>query len=250
MPEPLTVTLVGATVVSVAMCVYKTIDRVVSAPREMVQQTGKSAEDLVKTFALELQKLFLSEPRISVNRRVVQVGGESIRELALYKETVLIKEDWTSTRWKSTKIFRVQQPFTVKAGFDLNRLKLEFDPIKKQVTVTISESTIVSVEYAGDYEILKEEHGLWNRISLTERDQILNSLPQKAQEEAEHLQLREKASARLQKLLISMLPPDLNLIIRSTDDTVQFRKCESLRAVPAATLSQLGISEVIENIHP
>src|SRR3954469_3291497 len=105
MPEPLTVTLVGATVVSVAVCVYKSIDRVVSAPREIVQQTGKSGEDLVKTFAVELRKLFGADPRISINRRVVQVGGESIRELALYKETVLIKEEWKSTSWKSTKMF-------------------------------------------------------------------------------------------------------------------------------------------------
>src|SRR3569832_83700 len=105
MPEPITVTLIGATVVSVAAFVYKSIDRVVSAPKEIVQQTGKSAEDLVRTFAVELKKLFAADPRISINRRVVQSGGESIRELALYKETVLIKEEWKSTSWKSTKAF-------------------------------------------------------------------------------------------------------------------------------------------------
>jgi len=53
------------------------------------------------------------------------------------------------------------------------------------VTVTISDSTVVNVEYAGDYDVLKEEHGFWNRISIAERDAILNSLPQKAQDEAE-----------------------------------------------------------------
>src|ERR1051325_5173630 len=182
MPEPLTLTLVSVTVVSVAVCVYKGIDRVISAPKETVKQTGRTAEELIKTLAVELKKLFGAEPRISMSRRVIQTGGEAMRELALYKETVLITEEWTNTSWKSTKRIRVQQPFILKAGFDLNRLKFEVDPKNREVRVTISESTLVNIEYAGEYEVLKEEHGFWNRITAQERDRIVNSLPQKAQE--------------------------------------------------------------------
>src|SRR5262245_40833387 len=116
MPEPLTLTLASVTVISVAVVVYKSIDRVVSAPKETIRQAGQTAEELVRTFAAELKKLFGSEPRISVNRRIVQTGGEAIRELALYKETVLINEEWTNTSWKSTKRLHVQQPFALKAG--------------------------------------------------------------------------------------------------------------------------------------
>jgi hypothetical protein len=244
MPEALTLTLVSATVVSVAVCVYKSIDRVVSAPKEIVKQGGASAEGVIQTFAAELRKLFGSEPRISLTRRVIQTGGEAIRELALYKETVLIREEWSSTSWKSTKRLSVQQPFTLKAGFDLNRLKFDFDPAKKAVTVTISDSTIVNVEYAGDYEILKEEHGLWNRIALSERDAILNSLPQKAQDEAEKLRLRDKAAEQLKNLLERMLPRDVHLVVRCADDTLHFRTDKQLPNISPATLSVLGMSEV------
>ena len=244
MPEPLTVTLVSATVVSVAVCVYKSIDRVVSAPKELVKQTGASAENLIKIFAGELRKLFGSDPRISVNRRVIQSGGESIRELALYKETLLIQEEWSSTRWKSTKRLSVQQPFTLKAGFDLNRLKFDLDPAQKRVTVTISDSTIINVEYAGEYQILQEEHGLWNRITSSERDAILNSLPQKAQHQAEMLNLRDKAAEQLKNLLARILPGDINLVLHCTDDTLLFRADRNLANIPAATLSLLGLSEV------
>ncbi len=248
MPEALTLTLVSATVVSVAVFVYKSIDRVVSAPREIVKQSGASAESLIKTFSSELRKLFGSEPRISINRRVIQTGGEAIRELALYKETVLINEQWSSTSWRSTKRLSVQQPFTLKAGFDLNRLKFEFDPERKMLNVTISDSTIVNVEYAGDYEILKEEHGLWNRISLSERDSILNSLPQKAQDEAEKLRLRDKAAEQLKVLLERMLPKDVQLVVRCADDTLLFRTDKQLPNLSPTTLSLLGISEVPVNV--
>jgi hypothetical protein len=248
MPEALTLTLVSATVVSVAVCVYKSIDRVVSAPREIVKQSGSSAEGVIKTFAAEVRKLFGSEPRISVNRRVIQTGGEAIRELALYKETVLIKEEWSSTNWKSTKRLSVQQPFTLKTGFDLNRLKFDLDPAKKLVTVTISDSTVVNVEYAGDYDVLKEEHGFWNRISAAERDAILNSLPQKAQDEAEKLRLRDKAAEQLKNLLERMLPPDVKLVLYCADDTLLFRSDKQLANISPATLSLLGMSEVPVNV--
>jgi hypothetical protein len=248
MPEALTLTLVSATVVSVAVCVYKSIDRLVSAPGQMVKQSGASAEGVIKTFAAELRRLFGSEPRISMNRRVIQTGGEAIRELALYKETVLISEEWNSTSWKSTKRLAVQQPFTLKAGFDLNRLKFDLDPAKKLVTVTISDSTVVNVEYAGDYEIVKEEHGLWNRISVAERDAILNSLPQKAEDEAEKLRLRDKAAEQLKSVLERMLPADFKLVLHCADDTLLFRSDQRLPNISPATLSLLGMTEVPLNV--
>jgi hypothetical protein len=248
MPEALTLTLVSATVVSVAVCVYKSIDRVISAPADILKQSGASAEGVIKTFATEVRKLFGSEPRISVNRRVIQTGGEAIRELALYKETVLIKEEWSSTSWKSTKRLSVQQPFTLKAGFDLNRLKFDLDPKKKVVTVTISDSTVVNVEYAGDYEVVKEEHGFWNRISVAERDAILNSLPQKAQDAAEKLRLRDKAAEQLKIFLERMLPADVRLVLHCADDTLLFRSDKQLANIPPATLSVLGMSEVPVNV--
>jgi len=95
MPEPLTIALVSVTVVSVAVCAYKAVDRIVSAPRDIVKAGGDSVENVVRTFGAELRKLFGSEPRISVNRRVVQTGGTAIRELALYKETILVSEELT-----------------------------------------------------------------------------------------------------------------------------------------------------------
>lgn len=243
MPEPLTIALVSVTVVSVAVCAYKAVDRIVSAPRDLVRAGGASVENIITTFGSELRKLFGAEPRISVNRRVIQTGGTAIRELALYKETILITEEWAKTSWKSTKTLHVQQPFVLKAGFDLNRLKFDVDAIGNQVTVTISESTVVNLEYAGDYEVLKEKHGLWNRISAAERDAVLNSIPKKAQEEAEKLQLREKAIEQLKLFLRPMLPQKFELIVKSTDDTVYFKEHEGLANVPETTLAALGLIE-------
>lgn len=243
MPEPLTITLVSVTVVTVAVCAYKAIDRVVSAPKEMLKTGGESVENVIKSFGAELRRLFGSEPRISVNRTVIQTGGTAVRELALYKETILINEEWLNTSWKSTKKLRVQQPFVLKAGFDLNRLKFDVNSERSQVTVTISESTIVNLEYAGDYEILKEEHGFWNRISTAERDAVLNSLPKKAQEEAEKLQLRDKASEQLKLFLRPILPARFELIVKCTDDTIYFQDRGALASIPEKTLSALGLVE-------
>lgn len=241
MPEPLTIALVSVTVVSVAVCAYKAVDRIVSAPRELVKTGGESVENMIRTFGAELKKLFGSEPRISVQRRVIQTGGTAVRELALYKETVLISEEWANTTWKSTKKLHVQQPFILKAGFDLNRLKFDVDPEKQQLTVTISESTLVNLEYAGDYEVLKEEHGLWNRISAEERDAVLNSIPQKAQEHAEKLQLRDKAVEQLKLFLRPIVPARFELLIKATDDSIYFQEHGVLATIPETTLSALGL---------
>lgn len=243
MAEPFTITLVSVSVISVAVCVYKSIDRLVSAPRELIRQGGQSTEEVIKTFAGELRKLFGSEPRISVNRRVIQTGGTAIRELALYKEVVLIREEWRNTTWKSSKSIEVEQPFCVKAGFDLNRLKFEVDPASNTVVATISDSTIVNVEHAGDFQVLKEEHGFWNRIMAVERDALLNSLPLKAQEEAEKLQLRDKAVEQLKLFLRPILPQRYALVIKCTDDTLDFPESRRLLNVPPATLTSLGLIE-------
>jgi hypothetical protein len=242
MPEPVTIALVSVTVVSVAVCAYKAVDRIVSAPKELVRSGGESVENLMKTLGSELRKLFGTDPRISVNRRIVQLGGTAVRELALYKETILITEEWVNTNWKSTKRFHVQQPFVLKAGFDLNRLKFDVNLEQQQVTVTISESTLVNLEYAGEYQVLKEEHGLWNRISVFERDTVLNSIPKKAQEQAQELRLRDKAIEQLKLFLRPILPPRFELVLKSTDDTLYFKE-GPLASIPGSTLSALGFVE-------
>ena len=243
MPEPLTIALVSVTVVSVAVCAYKAVDRIVSAPKELVETGSSSVENMVTTFGAELRKLFGSEPRISLNRRVIQTGGTAIRELALYKETILIREEWANTTWKSTKRLHVQQPFVLKAGFDLNRLKFDVDTEKQLVTVKISESTLVNLEYAGDYEVLKEEHGLWNKISATERDAVLNSIPRKAQEEAEKLELRDKAVEQLKFFLSPILPQRFEMVVKTDDDTIYFKEQGVLPSISETALLGLGLVE-------
>jgi hypothetical protein len=102
----------------------------------------------------------------------------------------------------------------------------------------------VNLEYAGDYEVLREEHGLWNRISAAERDAVLNSIPKKAQEEAEKLQLRAKALEQLKLFLRPILPPTFELVVKSTDDTIYFKEQGGLACIPETTLSALGFVEV------
>jgi hypothetical protein len=131
----------------------------------------------------------------------------------------------------------------LKAGFDLNRLKVELDPVRREVIATISDSTIVNVEYAGDYEVLKQEHGFWNRINARERDTILNSLPLKAQEQAEPLKLREKAAEQLRLLLQPIVPPGFRFELKCTDDTLRFEAKPSLQSIPPGTLALLGFKE-------
>ncbi|HTG43606.1 MAG TPA: DUF4230 domain-containing protein [Verrucomicrobiae bacterium] len=232
MAEPLTVILASVTVVSVAACVYKAIERVASAPRELVRTGGESVEGVIRTLSGELSKLFGSEPRISLNRKVLQMGGSAIRELALYKETILIREEWLNTSWKSTKQLWVEQPFTVKAGFDLNRLRFEVDGTKDEVVVTVPDATIVNVEYAGEFEVVREEHGLLNRITTRERDAVLNSLARKAQEEAEKLPLRDKAIEQLKLLLRPVLPGRFELIVQATDENLYFKEAGVLPETP------------------
>jgi hypothetical protein len=243
MPEPVTIALAGATAVTVAVYLYKTVERVTSAPKEIVQTSGDSIERIIKTFSEEFRKLVGSEPQLVINRTVIQRGGQEICELALYKETIEIQEQWENTRFASKKSLTVKQPFTLKAGFDLNRLKFKFDPQNKTVIVTISDSLLVNLEHVGPFEFLKEEHGFLNRITSADRDRIANSLPQKAREEAEVLQLREKAIAQLKLFLTRFFPDTLTLEFHSNDDTLWFEN-RTLHELPKSSLDALGLVQV------
>ena len=153
-----------------------------------------------------------------------------------------------NTSWKSTKQVQVKQPFTLKAGFDLNRIKLEVDPARRKMIVIISDSTVVNVEYAGEFQFVKEEHGFWNRITAADRDAIVNSLPAKAKQEAEKLELTQKAAAQLQVLLERIVPAGFEIEMRSQDETLCFQEGAPMDALSQSTLRVLGIAE--ESLNP
>lgn len=245
MPEPVTIALAGATAVTVAVYLYKTVERVTSAPKETIQTSGESVERIIKTFGEEFRKLVGSEPQLVINRTVVQRGGREVCELALYKETIEIEEQWENTRFASKKSLTVKQPFTLKAGFDLNKLKFKFEPGNRKVRVIISDSLLVNVEHVGPFQFLKEEHGIWNWLTSQDRDRIANSLPEKAKEQAEGLQLREKALAQLEVFLSRFFPEHLELEFEPEDDTLWFGK-SSLRELPVKSLQALGLEQVKE----
>ena len=183
MPEPVTVSIIGATVVTVAVYAHKIVREMFNTPVVTVKQTGETAKELIKTIGLELRQTFNAQPIITINRIVIQQAPQRICEWCFAKQVVEIEEKLEHTLFGSKKRLHISQMFALKAGFDLNRVRMEFNEGNNHIRLIITDATIVNVEYHSPYDPKVEEHGWWNRISSTERDRVINSLPENAKKD-------------------------------------------------------------------
>ena len=244
MPEPITLSIIAVTAVTVAFFGYKTADTIVNAPAKLVETAGTTARDLLRGFSDELQRLFGAKPRLSVDRVVIQQAPISICELCLAKSeiaaTAEIEENWMG----STKRFRASQVFILKAGYDLNRLKFDYDSKRKHMRVTVSEATILNVIQKSGYQTEREENGFWNRLNAKDREIAIHSLPEKAREEAKTSGVFAHAQGQLKLVFERMFNRlQISTEVVCQDESVVFEESRLLPEMSGEAMSRLGLEE-------
>ena len=165
------------------------------------------------------------QPQITVNQRVLLTQTAPIAELA-----VVTKEELVSLAFNEhLEVLSVQIPLTekkltaeatyrLKAGFDLSQpFTVAIDPGTHLLHASLPHAKILSVEQVSEIAYHGEDATL-NRVSDTDRTEILSSLHQAALKAAEDSTLKGDAENQVMQRLTDLIQHNgQNLQIEWTD---------------------------------
>jgi hypothetical protein len=152
-------------------------------------------------------------PSVSVNGLTIIEQTLPILELASVQQTIVREYKWTHSFMGSSKTLALRGEFLVKAGFDLKEeFLLNIDEVqvapntsaKQRVTMRLPSAKILSLEMK-NYSVVADENGWWNKITLEDRTNAVNSLQQDARTAAEQAGIRQKAMDTMQQQITNIL---------------------------------------------
>jgi hypothetical protein len=152
-------------------------------------------------------------PSVSVNGLTIIEQTLPILELASVQQTIFREYKWTHSFLGSTKTLALRGEFLVKAGFDLKEeFLLNIDEVqvapntsaKQRVSMRLPEAKILSLEMK-NYNVVADESGWWNKITLEDRSNAVNALQTDARTAAEQAGIQEKAMATIQQQITNIL---------------------------------------------
>lgn len=117
--------------------------------------------------------------------------------------------------WKvpfSDKTVIVTMDGRIKAGTDLSQVKITGNEWKKEITVSLPKSSILSNElFEKSFKIYEEKDSVWNPITLTESNELRIQIKEKAEQNAIDNQILEQADERAQQLIQSVIEAGPNI---------------------------------------
>ena len=156
------------------------------------------------------------QPRITINNRVYMEQTTPVSELVVLSRRIEVEHEFLHTWMGSSKRVKLHGTFTVKAGFDLQQ-KLAVDVQPDQIVIQLPHAQILDVAQ-DQVDVLAFENGFWNRISGSDVQNELSTLPQLARQKAAETGLPAEAERALQQQLDERIhaPQPLRLIFTST----------------------------------
>lgn len=122
-------------------------------------------------------------PRITANNAVIFAQNTPTLELATVERQALVRHRFEESWLHSTKIFEAEAPFTARAGFVLrDAFTVNIPRGGKTAEIRLPRAKILSVEM-GDIRILRDEDGLWNKLTAQDRERALKVLSKTAKQE-------------------------------------------------------------------
>jgi hypothetical protein len=175
-------------------------------PARLASNTTEGAISVAKKIGMAIDAALHVRPLVTVNGTVVVERSKSIAELSTIERRFEQTYSWENTWLGSTKRLRLKGTFVAKAGYDLTKpFSIDVSADQKTIRAAMPPARINSLEQT-KIEILDDDTGLWNRISLEDRQQAQNELLAQA---------RASATARdLLKLADTELAAQLDRIIR------------------------------------
>lgn len=168
--------------------------------------TRALANDLADRFERTLNL----RPEIRVDGHVLLEAKATILELATTSRTFVVRHRWEQTWLHSTKTIEIEAPFTAKAGLNLGRtpLRLGIDPHTRIVTADFPKPELLSLEM-GDVRVMGEGNGLWNRITVHDREEALRDLKALARKTALETSLLAEAALEAEKRIRELIEEEV-----------------------------------------
>ncbi len=143
----------------------------------------KSAIDTGNRLKAEFQSILNLTPRITVNQAVIFTQSTPVLELVTAERSSLVRHRVDETWLHSTKTFEIEATFTARAGFNLRDLfTVNIPKGGRTAEIRLPRSKILSLSMS-DLNILRDEDGLWNKLTAKDREKAIRLLERTAKTE-------------------------------------------------------------------
>ena len=139
------------------------------------------------------------QPRVLINNRVYLEKTTATAELTLLSRQIEVEHELLHTWAGSTKRVKLHGSFVAKAGFDLQQ-DVTVDLREDEIAVRLPHASLLGLDLK-QTEVLAFENGFWNRISATDLENELATLPELARQKANESGMLAEAEIALQKQL-------------------------------------------------
>jgi hypothetical protein len=193
---PLAFTLIALIVAGVGAFIFWRIE---TWPGRAANQTTTELERVGRDVRDALVEMAQLQPRVTVNNRIYLEKTTATAQLAILSRQIEVEHEMLHTWAGSTKRVKLHGTFTAKAGFDLQRdVAVDLQP--EEIVISLPHATILGVEQK-QVEVLAFENGFWNRISASDLESQLATLPELARQKAAESGILAEAETALQTQL-------------------------------------------------
>jgi hypothetical protein len=193
---PLAFTLIALIIAAVCTFIFLRIEtwpgRAASQSTAELERVGRDVRDAL----VEMAQL---QPRVTVNNRIYLEKTTATAQLAILSRQVEVEQEFQHTWAGSTKRVKLHATFAAKAGFDLQH-DVAVDLRPDEIVISLPHATILGVEQK-QVDVLAFENGFWNRISASDLESQLATLPELARQKAAESGILAEAEAALQTQL-------------------------------------------------
>ena len=193
---PIAFTLIALGLVAALIFVFYRLE---TWPARTARQGTNELERLGRDVRDALVEMAQLQPRITINNRVYLEKTTATAQLAILSRQIEVEHEFLHTWAGSTKRVKLHGTFAAKAGFDLQQ-DVAVDLRDDEIAISLPHASILGVEQK-QVEVLEFENGFWNRISASDLESQLATLPELARQKAAESGILAEAEAALQKQL-------------------------------------------------
>jgi len=143
----------------------------------------KSAIDTGNRLQAEFERILNLTPRITANQAVIFAQNTPVLELVTAERSSLVRHRVDESWLHSTKTFEIEATFTARAGFNLRDLfTVNIPKGGRLAEIRLPRAKILSLSMS-DVSILRDEDGLWNKLTAKDREKAIRTLERIAKSE-------------------------------------------------------------------
>lgn len=164
-----------------------------------------SAKETARIVASTFERAFNFTPEITVDSVVVIAANTPVLEVTTVARQARVRETWSQTWLHSTKTIEIEATFTARAGYDLrDTFQIQIDPRTGNLGATLPAPRILDIGMS-EVRVLRDEDGLWNKLTNEDRSQAYAALEKRARAQFEKTNLvaaaQQEGEKRVRELL-------------------------------------------------